>query len=89
MYMYVLFYLFRTVSFWNVHTGESLGSVKHYNGVTCLKLSKLLLVTACTDGMMYLWSVSTHAQLMQWSLESDVAIVDICVDRGKVHAAAR
>ncbi|XP_019864265.1 PREDICTED: uncharacterized protein LOC100633923 [Amphimedon queenslandica] len=76
------------VNFWNVHTAENLGSLEHYNGVTSLKLSKLLLVTACIDGMIYLWNVTTHGLLMQWSLESDIIIVDICVDRGKVYAAA-
>ena len=82
-------FLFSTVNFWNVHTAENLGSLDHYNGVTSLKLSKLLLVTACVDGMIYLWNVTTHTLLMQWSLESDIIIVDICVDRGKVYAAAR
>ncbi|XP_019861555.1 PREDICTED: U4/U6 small nuclear ribonucleoprotein PRP4-like [Amphimedon queenslandica] len=38
--------------------------------------------------MIYLWNVTTHGLLMQWSLESDIIIVDICVDRGKVYAAA-
>ena len=82
----------RVVKLWNIGEGMSHATLDHPSWVTCLALSKLLLVTACGDGSVHLWDVFRKVKLMECSLEYNVGmghVISMTLKKGKLFAAAR
>lgn len=64
----------------------------HPSWVTCLALSKLLLVTACGDGSVHLWDIFRQVKLTECRLEYNIGmahVTNMILEKGKLLAAAR
>lgn len=73
-------------------TGSKDAVLKHDSRVTAMVLSKLLLITSSSDGLMNLWDLRNRTIIMQWHTGYDIAfgsVTSISLDKGKIYAAAR
>ena len=77
---------------WDPTDGSKKALLKHDARLTSMVLSKLLLITACGDGEMYLWDLRHMTVIMQWQTAYDNAFASassIALERGKIYVAAR
>lgn len=79
---------------WSLCQGQFLASLEHTAALTALRLSNLLLCSACSDGGVYLWSIgssphSSSLPLMQWAIEEGVSFSCLVVDGGRLFTAGR
>ncbi len=79
---------------WNVIDGTKKTILCHKARLTAMILSRLLLITACSNGEMYLWDLRHSMVIMQWQIAYDISsafIVSMSIEKrlGKIFAAAR